>query len=106
MAWLYIVLAGSLEILWPFVLKRFSDYPFAPAIIAIITSVPIFYLLSLAMKSLPTGTTYIAFVSIGSVGVALTGILLFHESTNVFRMVSLVLAISGALGLKYFGASR
>jgi len=105
MAWFYIFLAGLIETTWPFVLKRFSNDAWAPAVIAIVASVPIFYFLNLAMKSIPTGTVYLTFVGIGSIGVALVGIFLFHESTNVLRLVSLVLAIAGVVGLKYFGAS-
>jgi quaternary ammonium compound-resistance protein SugE len=57
------------------------------------------------MKSIPTGTVYLAFIVIGSVGVTSIGILLFHESANALRLVSLALAIAGVIGLKYFGAS-
>jgi quaternary ammonium compound-resistance protein SugE len=106
MAWLYIILAGLLETTWPFVLKRVAINAWAPAVLAIVISVPVFYLLNLAMKSIPTGTVYLTFVGIGSIGVALVGIFLFHESTNVLRLVSLVLIIAGVIGLKYFETPR
>ncbi len=104
MAWVYILLAGLIETTWPFVLKRFSNDTWAPAVLALVISVPVFYLLKLAMKSIPTGTVYLTFVGIGSMGVALVGICFFHESANVPRLVSLVLIIAGVIGLKYFGA--
>ena len=104
MAWFYIFLAGLLETSWPFILKRFSNNAWAPAVMAIVISVPVFYLLKLAMQSIPTGTVYLTFVGMGSIGVALVGIFFFHESTNVLRLVSLLLVIVGVIGLKYFGA--
>jgi quaternary ammonium compound-resistance protein SugE len=103
MAWFYIFLASLFEMAWPFALKQFSNYAWAPVVIAIVT-VPVFYLLNLAMKSIPPGTVYLTFVGIGSIGVALVGIFFFHESTNILRLVSLFLAIAGVVGLKYFGA--
>jgi quaternary ammonium compound-resistance protein SugE len=105
MAWVYIFLAGLIETIWPFLLKRFTNYPLAPLIIGVAVTIPIFYLLNISMKSLPAGTVYLAFIAVGSIGVTLGGILLFHESTNALRLASLALAIVGVIGLKYFGAS-
>ena len=105
MAWFYIIIAGLIETSWPFVLKKFSHHAWAPLAICLASMIPVFYLLSFAMKSLPAGTVYLAFIVIGSVGVTLMGILLLHESANALRLVSLALAILGVIGLKYFGAS-
>ena len=57
-------------------------------------------LLGIAMKSLPVGTAYAVWVGVGAIGTALFGIVLFDESVNLARMVSLALILSGIIGLK------
>ena len=102
MDWICVFVAACFETLWPFALKHFSNSPWAPAIIGMLASVPIFYLLSFAMKTLPPSTVYISFVCIASIALIIGGILFFGESIGTGRLISLVLAIIGALGLKYF----
>lgn len=104
MAWLCILVAGCIDMLWPFVLKRFADIWWAPAIIGILVSVPVFYLLSFSMRTLPCSTVYVSFVCIASISLTIGGMLFFGESANTGRLVSLALAITGAVGLKYFNA--
>lgn len=61
-----------------------------------------FYLLSLAMRTLPLGTAYGVWVGIGAAGAAgtaIAGIVLFKEPATTLRVVSLVLII-GIVGLK------
>jgi quaternary ammonium compound-resistance protein SugE len=58
------------------------------------------WLLSVAMKSLPVGTAYAVWVGIGAVGTAIAGIILFGESANIGRILSLILIIAGIVGLK------
>jgi quaternary ammonium compound-resistance protein SugE len=57
-------------------------------------------LLGVAMKTLPTGTAYAVWVGIGIVGAATLGILLFDESVNIFRLISLGVIVAGIIGLK------
>jgi quaternary ammonium compound-resistance protein SugE len=57
-------------------------------------------LLGMAMKSLPVGTSYAIWVGVGAVGTAILGIVLFGESANAGRLVSLGLIVAGIVGLK------
>jgi hypothetical protein len=41
------------------------------------------------MKSLPVGTSYAIWVGVGAVGTAILGMVLFGESANAGRLVSL-----------------
>jgi quaternary ammonium compound-resistance protein SugE len=59
-----------------------------------------FYLLMLAIKSLPLGTAYAVWTGMGAVGVAIVGIFLFKESADLYRLLSITLVISGIVGLK------
>lgn len=59
-----------------------------------------FYLLMLAIKTLPLGTAYAVWTGMGAVGVAIIGIFLFKESTDLYRLLSITLVIAGIIGLK------
>jgi quaternary ammonium compound-resistance protein SugE len=101
MAWMILVLAGLFEIAWAIGLKYTDGYtrlwPTVGTIAAMIVSVA---LLGLAMKSLPVGTSYAVWVGVGAVGTAILGIVLFHEPTNLGRLVSLGLIVAGIVGLR------
>lgn len=101
MSWVILAIAGILEIVWAVGLKYtdgFSRFwPTAGTVLAMVMSV---WLLSVAMKSLPVGTAYAVWVGIGAVGTAIAGIILFGESANIGRILSLILIIAGIVGLK------
>ena len=59
-----------------------------------------FWLLSIAMKTIPVGTAYAVWTGIGAIGVAITGMILFGESREIMRIISLLLIVSGIIGLK------
>lgn len=101
MNWLILVLAGLFEIVWAIGLKYTDGFtklwPTVGTVTAMVISVG---LLGLAMKSLPVGTAYAVWVGVGAVGTAILGILLFDESANWGRIISLLLIIIGIIGLK------
>jgi quaternary ammonium compound-resistance protein SugE len=101
MNWLILVLAGLFEIVWAIGLKYTDGFtrlwPTVGTVTAMVISVG---LLGLAMKSLPVGTAYAVWVGVGAVGTAILGILLFDETANWGRVVSLLLIIIGIIGLK------
>jgi quaternary ammonium compound-resistance protein SugE len=53
-----------------------------------------------AIKILPVGTAYAVWTGMGAVGVAILGIVLFKESAELYRILSIVLVIVGIIGLK------
>ncbi len=59
-----------------------------------------FYGLSIAMRTIPTGTAYAVWVGIGAGGAALVGMLFMKEPFTLMRVVCLVAIIGGAAGLK------
>ncbi|MGZ8153315.1 MAG: DMT family transporter, partial [Methylovulum sp.] len=59
------------------------------------------YLLMLAIKTLPIGTAYAVWTGMGAVGAAILGIVLFKESTDWYRLISISLIIIGIIGLKF-----
>ncbi len=101
MAWAVLLLAGLCEIAWAIGLKYTDGFtrvvPSAWTLAAMVASV---ILLAWSLKTLPVGTAYAVWTGIGAVGTAVLGMLLFDESREVARLVSIGLIVAGILGLK------
>jgi len=101
MSWLILCLAGVLEIGWAIGLKYTEGFTrFWPSVATVVSLLVSFALLGIAMRSLPVGTAYAVWVGIGAVGTAVMGMLLFGDSTEPLRLVSLGLICAGIVGLK------
>ena len=57
-------------------------------------------LLGLAMKTLPLGTAYAVWVGVGALGTVILGVVLFQEPINTIRVISVLLILTGLIGLK------
>lgn len=101
MVWLVLLLAGLLEVGWAIGLKYTEGFtqlwPTVGTVGSMIISIA---LLGIAMKSLPVGTAYAIWVGVGAVGTAILGMVLFGDSANVWRLLSLGLIVAGIIGLK------
>jgi quaternary ammonium compound-resistance protein SugE len=103
-AWLTVILAGLLEIVWSVSMKAsngFTRHTFTALTLG--AACASFWLLGLAMRQLPVGTAYAVWTGVGSVGAATLGIVVFGEPLNFARMTCLALIVSGILGLKFMG---
>ena len=101
MAWLLLFCAGITEIFFALSLKYNEGFTrLWPSVATIVSACGSFYLLLLAIKSLPLGTAYAVWTGMGAVGVALAGIFLFKESVDIYRLLSIALVIIGIIGLK------
>lgn len=101
MAWVYLVLAGLLEVVWAMGLKYSEGFSrLWPSLITVIAMVASFWLLATALKQIPLGTGYAIWVGIGAVGTALLGMLVLKEPATVARLVCIGLIIAGIAGLK------
>lgn len=101
MAWLLLVIAGLLEIVWAIGLKYSSGFTrFWPSTITVSAMLASIVLLGMAMKSLPVGTSYAIWVGVGATGTAILGIVLFGESASPGRLASLGLIVAGIVGLR------
>ncbi|MFC3114058.1 quaternary ammonium compound efflux SMR transporter SugE [Cellvibrio fontiphilus] len=101
MNWFILIIAGLLEVGWAIGLKYSDGFTkLWPSIFTIIGIVFSLGLLSIAMKGLPIGTAYAVWVGIGTIGTAVLGIMLFGDSANAFRLISLTLIVAGIIGLK------
>jgi quaternary ammonium compound-resistance protein SugE len=100
-AWVILVLAGLVEIAWAVGLKYTGHWTrLAPSAFVVVAYLVDLYLLSIPMRVLPVGTAYSVWVGIGSIGVALFGILVFRESVSPMRLACLAAILLGVVGLK------
>jgi quaternary ammonium compound-resistance protein SugE len=101
MAWLILIVAGLFEIGWAIGLKYTEGFTrLWPSVFTGTSMVASVVLLGIAMKALPVGTSYAVWVGVGAVGTAILGIVLFGESANAGRLLSLALIVAGIVGLK------
>jgi quaternary ammonium compound-resistance protein SugE len=61
------------------------------------------WLLSLALKVLPVGTAYAVWTGIGATFTAILGIILFHESKDVLKILFILMIVAGLVGLRFVG---
>ena len=99
--WLYLLIAGLLEVCWAIGLKYSAGFTkLVPSIFTLITLALSMVLLSKAANTLPIGTAYAVWVGIGALGAAILGIFLFHEAVTPLRVLFLVMLLSSIIGLK------
>jgi quaternary ammonium compound-resistance protein SugE len=101
MAWVILIIAGLLEVVWAYSMKVSEGFSkLTPSILTIVFMIASFALLSYAMKSLPLGTAYTVWTGIGAVGSFVVGIVILGEPANAMRMLAAVLIISGLVLMK------
>ncbi len=101
MNWVFLGIAGLLEIAWAIGLKYTEGWTrLVPSLITAVLMIASFYFLSLAVKTLPIGTAYAVWTGIGTVGAAILGMFLFQEPRDIVRLLCIALIIAGIAGLK------
>jgi quaternary ammonium compound-resistance protein SugE len=101
MAWVYLFLAGLMEVGWAVGLKYTEGFSrLWPTVWTIVAMALSLFLLGQALKSLPVGTAYAVWTGIGAVGAAVLGIILFDDSRSVLRLLSIGLIVAGIAGLR------
>lgn len=103
MAWIYLFIAGILEIVWAVGMKYSEGWTkLYPSIFTIVSMIIGIYFLSLAVKTLPLGTSYAVWTGIGTVGTVIYSIIFFKEPMDVIKLVCILLIVTGIVGLKLF----
>lgn len=105
MEWIYLVISALLEPVWAVALKRAEGWSRpGPSLFAAVSAVLGFYLLGLALRTLPAGTAYVVWVGIGAAATAAVGILALGEPATLLRLGSIALILLGVLGLRWAGS--
>ena len=101
MAWLTLVLAGLLEMVWALGLKYTQGFTRPlPSVVTGAAIVASMVLLARAARTLPIGTAYAVWVGIGTLGAAIGGAVLFGEAVTPWRAAFLLLLLAAIVGLK------
>ena len=101
MAWILLIAAGLLEIVWAFTMKLSEGFTrLWPSTITLVAMAASFALLSLAMRSLPLGTAYTIWTGIGAVGAFVVGILVLGEAATPMRILAATLIVGGLVLMK------
>jgi quaternary ammonium compound-resistance protein SugE len=99
--WLIVLIAGLMETGWAIGLKYSEGFTrFWPSLATVVGAIGSFWLLSLAMKTLPVGTAYAVWVGIGAVGTAVLAVALFDEPVSLLRVAGILLIVAGIAALK------
>jgi quaternary ammonium compound-resistance protein SugE len=111
MAWLYLLIAGILEVAWAIGLKYTEGFTrLWPTVITIVPMIGSFFALAQAVNPktspIPIGSGYAIWTGIGAIGTAILGIVLFAESASPARLACLALVIVGIVGLKIHGGEK
>jgi quaternary ammonium compound-resistance protein SugE len=102
MAWVYLLIAGLLEIGWSIGLKYTEGFTRLWASVATVACmITSFGFLSVALKTIPLGTGYAVWTGIGAAGTAIVGMLAFNESRELARMVCIGMIVAGVAGLRW-----
>jgi len=101
MSWVYLLLAGLLEVAWAVGLKYSAGFTrLWPSVFTAVTMAGSVGMLGLALRTLPLGTAYAVWTGIGTVGTAVAGMLLLGEPAGALRLLSIGLIAAGIVGLK------
>jgi quaternary ammonium compound-resistance protein SugE len=104
MAWLYLVVAGVLEIVWAVGIKYTEGFSrLVPSAIVVVAMAASVFCLAQALKSIPVGTGYAIWTGIGAAGTAILGMILFAEPATALRIGCIGLIVAGIVGLKLAG---
>ncbi len=106
MAWVYLLLAGLLEVVWAIGLKYTEGFTkLWPSVGTIGTMIVSFFLLAQALKTIPVGTGYAIWTGIGAVGTVIIGMIFLGESRELSRIFCIMLIVGGIIGLKVTSSS-
>ncbi len=101
MSWIYLTIAGLLEVVWAFSMKQSDGFSRpVPTVITIVVMIASFALLSLAMRTLPLGTAYTVWTGIGAVGAFAVGVAVLGEQLTPMRIAAAALIVSGIVLMK------
>lgn len=101
MAWIHLLLAGLLEIVWAFAMKQSAGFTrLGPSLVTVGGMLASFWLLALAMRSLPLGTAYTLWTGIGAVGAFVVGVTVLGEHLSATRVLAAGLIVCGMVLMK------
>ncbi|WP_071797920.1 DMT family transporter [Natronohydrobacter thiooxidans] len=107
MPWIYLAIAGVLEVVWAFAMKQSMGFTrMVPTVIMGVSMLGSFALLAVAMKTLPLGTAYTVWTGIGAVGAFTVGIMALGEAVTPMRVMAAAMIVGGLVLMKLSGTGE
>lgn len=101
MKWIYLFIAGALEITWAVTVKMSEGFTvLIPSVITGVGYILSAIFLSVALKELPLGTAYAIWTGMGIIGTSVLGVILFHDKLSAPQVICVMLIVVGIAGLK------
>ncbi|MDQ0169546.1 DMT family transporter [Paenibacillus tundrae] len=101
MSWIFLIMAGIFEMIGVLMINKLHKDRNLISLILLIAGFGLsFWLLSLAMETLPMGTAYAVWTGIGASGGAILGMIFYGEPRNALRIVFITMVLGAAVGLK------
>lgn len=101
MAWIFLLAAGLLEVVWAFTMKQSDGFTkLAPTAVTIIAMIASFALLAVAMRTLPLSVAYPIWTGIGAVGAFVVGAVVLGEPASLVRLCALAMIVGGLILMK------
>ncbi len=102
MGWMVLVVAGLFEAGMVIGLDASEGFTkLWGSLVMVISGGISFYLLSVAMQSIPAGTAYAVWTAIGASLAVVLGILFLGEPANVLRLAGIAVVLGGVLMLRF-----
>jgi len=100
-AWLLLIVAGLLEVVWAFSMKVSDGFTrLVPTGVTFVAMIASFALLASSMRTLPLGTAYTVWTGIGAIGAFAVGIIVLGEPLGLVRLTAAVLIVTGLVMMK------
>lgn len=101
MSWVFLVIAGLLEIVWAVAMKQSVGFTrLVPSLVTLAAMPASFFLLAMAMRGLPLGTAYMVWTGIGAVGAFIVGVVWLQESATPLRIMAATMIAGGIIVMK------
>ena len=101
MAWLLLIVAGLLEVVWAFSMKASDGFTrLMPTAVTFVAMIASFGLLASSMRTLPLGTAYTVWTGIGAIGAFAVGVIALGEPLGLLRLTAAVLIVTGVVMMK------
>ena len=101
MAWIILVLSGTMEAVWATALSKSDDFTHpVPTIVFLLAMIVSMAGLAYATKTLPIGTAYAVWVGIGAACTVVYAMATGAESASIAKIVLIAILIGCVVGLK------
>ncbi|MFT0533346.1 DMT family transporter [Castellaniella hirudinis] len=105
-SWIYLIVAIVAEVVATSALKASDSFTrLVPSALTVIGYGLAFYLLALALKTIPVGIAYAVWSGVGIVAIAVIGYFVFGQALDTAALIGIGLILAGVVVLNVFSAT-